>query len=111
MNSYHDYIKIWSYCTHEQLKTKGSYDARDGVPPTVGDRTYSLDANDINQDINMLTLTLQLYPTKTTCQAINSLAPLPQTQAQNLITRLANPEMINPRLAIPFTLWGPLIRT
>jgi transposase len=27
-----------------------------------------------------------------------------------VITRLANPEIINPRLAIPFTLWGSLIR-
>ncbi len=57
----------------------------------------------------MLTFTLQLCPTKTTRQAINSLPPLPQTQAQKLITRLANPEIINPRSAIPFTLWGALI--
>lgn len=95
------FVKIWGYCTHEHLKIKGSYDA--------SDRTYSLDANDINPDINILTLTLQLCPTETTRQAINPLPNLPQTQAQNLITRLANPEIINPRQNIPFTLWGALI--
>ncbi|MBK1987752.1 DUF1822 family protein [Sphaerospermopsis aphanizomenoides BCCUSP55] len=95
------YVKIWGYCTHEQLKTKGNYDA--------SDRTYSLDANDITPDINILTLTLQLCPTENTRQTITSLPPLPQTQAQNLITRLANPEIINPRSDIPFTLWGALI--
>ncbi|WP_413173657.1 DUF1822 family protein [Anabaena azotica] len=95
------FVKIWGYCTHEHLKIKGSYDA--------SDRTYSLDANDINPDINILTLTLQLCPTETTRQLINPLPPLPQTQAQNLITRLASPEIINPRQNIPFTLWGALI--
>ncbi|MBD2568492.1 DUF1822 family protein [Anabaena lutea] len=95
------YVKIWGYCTHAQLKTKGSYDA--------GERTYSLDASDIIPDINVLTLTLQLCPNETTHTAITPLPHLPQTQAQNLITRLANPEIITPRLAIPFPLWGALI--
>jgi len=34
---------------------------------------------------------------------------LPQVQAQNLISRLANPDIVRPRLHIPFQLWGALI--
>ena len=30
-------------------------------------------------------------------------------QAQNLISRLGNPELITPRLEIPFSMWGALI--
>ncbi|MBD2666622.1 hypothetical protein B6N60_02087 [Richelia sinica FACHB-800] len=95
------YVKIWGYCTHAALKENGTYDA--------SDRTYSLDASDMIADINVLTLTLELCPTATTRAVISPLPSLPQTQAENLITRLANPEIITPRLAIPFTLWAGLI--
>jgi hypothetical protein len=94
------YVRVWGYCSYEQLKNQGSYDA--------SDRTYSLDAVDIITDINVLTLTLQLCPQEST-QTIAQLPTLPQEQAQNLISRLANPEIITPRLAIPFQLWGALI--
>ncbi|MCV3213042.1 DUF1822 family protein [Plectonema radiosum NIES-515] len=94
------YVRVWGYCSYEQLKNQGSYDA--------SDRTYSLDALDIISDINVLTLTLELCPQQST-QTIPQLPTLPQEQAQNLISRLANPEIITPRLAIPFQLWGALI--
>ncbi|GAX46020.1 hypothetical protein NIES4075_70410 [Tolypothrix sp. NIES-4075] len=95
------YVRVWGYCSYEQLKNQGSYDA--------SDRTYSLDAVDIISDINVLTLAQQLCPQESTPKVIPQLATLPQEQAQNLISRLANPEIITPRLAIPFPLWGALI--
>lgn len=95
------YVRVWGYCSYEQLKNQGSYDA--------SDRTYSLDATDIISDINVLILARQLCPQESTPRAIPQLATLPQEQAQNLISRLANPEIITPRLAIPFQLWGALI--
>ncbi|MBD2605639.1 DUF1822 family protein [Scytonema hofmannii FACHB-248] len=95
------YVRVWGYCSYEQLKNQGSYD--------VGDRTYSLDATDIISDINVLTLARQLCPQESTAKVIPQLATLPQEQAQNLISRLGNPEIITPRLAIPFQLWGALI--
>lgn len=94
------YVRVWGYCSYEQLKNQGSYDA--------SDRTYSLDATDIISDINVLTVARQLCPQEST-QNIAQLPTLPQEQAQNLISRLANPEVITPRLAIPFQLWGALI--
>lgn len=95
------YVRVWGYCSYEQLKNQGSYDA--------SDRTYSLDAVDIISDINVLTVALQLCPQSSTPKVIPQLATLPQEQAQNLISRLANKEIITPRLAIPFPLWGALI--
>lgn len=95
------YVRVWGYCTHAQLKAQGSYD--------LGDRTYSLDASDIIKDINVLTVALQLCPEEPTRSVIAELPALALPQAQNLITRLGMREVITPRLAIPWTLWGSLI--
>jgi hypothetical protein len=95
------YVRVWGYCSYEQLKNQGSYDA--------SDRTYSLDAVDIINDINVLTLERELCRQESTTKVIPQLATLPQEQAQNLISRLGNPEIITPRLAIPFQLWGAII--
>ncbi|BAT51142.1 hypothetical protein NOS3756_00640 [Nostoc sp. NIES-3756] len=95
------YVKVWGYCTHAQLKNQGKYDA--------GDRTYCLDEHDIVNDMSVLAVARDLCPDEVTQAAIIPVPTLPQEQAQNLITRLSNPEIINPRLAIPFQLWGGLI--
>jgi hypothetical protein len=95
------YVRVWGYCSYEQLKNQGSYDA--------SDRTYSLDATDVISDISVLSVAQQLCPQESSQKAIAQLPTLPQEQAQNLIARLANPEIITPRLAIPFQLWGALI--
>ncbi|MBD0263680.1 MAG: DUF1822 family protein [Tolypothrix sp. Co-bin9] len=95
------YVRVWGYCSYEQLKNQASYDA--------SDRTYSLDATDVISDISVLSVAQQLCPQESSQKAIAKLPALPQEQAQNLIARLANPEIITPRLAIPFQLWGALI--
>ncbi|MBD2344102.1 DUF1822 family protein [Anabaena subtropica] len=95
------YVKVWGYCTHAQLKTQGKYDP--------SDRSYSLDGSDIISDMSVLAVARDLCPDEVTRTAITPLPTLPQEQAQNLITRLSNPEIINPRLAIPFQLWGGLM--
>ncbi|QSJ16549.1 DUF1822 family protein [Nostoc sp. UHCC 0702] len=95
------YVRIWGYCTHAQLKTKGNYDA--------SDRTYVVDASDMITDISVLAVAWEFCANEATRYAIPQIPTLPQAQAQNLIARLANPEIINPRLDIPFQLWGGLI--
>ncbi|MBH8564840.1 DUF1822 family protein [Nostoc sp. CENA67] len=95
------YVRVWGYCTHAQLKNKGNYDA--------SDRTYVVDASDIVTDISVLAVVWEFCADEATRYAIPEIPTLPQAQAQNLIARLANPEIINPRLAIPFQLWGGLI--
>ncbi|MBN3888099.1 MAG: DUF1822 family protein [Nostoc sp. JL31] len=96
------YVKVWGYCSHEKLKTQGSYDA--------SDRTYSLDATDIINDISVLAMARQLCPEEPTRSPIQEIPSLSSQQAQNLIARLGNPEILTPRQEIPFQLWGGLIQ-
>lgn len=94
------YVRVWGYCTHAQLKYRGTYDP--------SDRTYSLEAAEIITDISALAVVRQLSPQEPTR---DELAPLPRIsleQAQNLLTRLGN-SMITPRLSLPFQIWGALI--
>ncbi|AUT04000.1 hypothetical protein CLI64_28480 [Nostoc sp. CENA543] len=95
------YVRVWGYCTHAQLKTQGKYDP--------SDRTYTLDASDLTTDMSVLSVELQFCSQTATRTQLANLPSLPVTQAQNLITRLGNPEIITPRLAVPFELWGGLI--
>jgi len=96
-----NYVRVWGYCTHELLKSKGSYDGCN--------RTYSLDATDMISDISILGVARQLCPEEPTRSAVAPLASLTPEQAQNLISRLGTSEIVTPRLEIPFQLWGALI--
>jgi hypothetical protein len=95
------WLRLWGYCTHEQLKRQGRYEE--------SDRFYILDASDLVTDIGAFGVARQLCPQETTRDRIAPLAKLTLTQAQNLLQRLGNPELINPRLAIPFEFWGALL--
>lgn len=94
-------MRIWGYTTHEQLKTSGSYDP--------SDRTYWLDATEMIEDVSVLWVVRQLYPDESTQSVIAPLPAIPDTQAENLLQRLANPAILNPRLELPFELWGALL--
>jgi hypothetical protein len=94
-------VRIWGYTTHLQVKQQGNYHP--------GDRTYSLDAQFLTRDINLLWITHQLCPTATTKSVVAPLPHLPLAQAHNLLTRLGNPTLAFPRRAVPFSLWGALL--
>ncbi len=94
-------ILVWGYTTHKQIKTTGTYNS--------SDRTYSLDAQEIIQDLNVLWVVSQLNPDEQTRISVTNLPPVPATQAENLLLRLANTDIIQPRLELPFTLWGELV--
>jgi hypothetical protein len=94
-------IQIYGYTTHQQLKTHGVYDPID--------RTYCLDSEDLNPDLNGLWLTVDLYPVTATRAA---LAPIPSLEIDRispLIERLGNPTKIFPRLAVPFAVWAAIV--
>lgn len=61
------WVRIWGYCTHEQIKCKGRYDA--------SDRAYCLDENDIIKDLSVLWVTKQLCKDETTRAAIQQIQP------------------------------------
>ncbi|AFY34505.1 DUF1822 family protein [Calothrix sp. PCC 7507] len=95
------WMKIYGYTTHQQLKTIGVYD--------TFDRTYSLEREDLIQDLNVLWVTHQLNYQEVLRAEIAPLPLLPQTQAENLLARLGNSDVKFPGLSVPFSLWGALL--
>lgn len=95
-------VRVWGFTTHAKLKSLAKYEP--------SDRTYSLDGSQVTDDISILGLVREYCAEEQTRAAIEKLPAISQTQAQNLIARLANPEIILPRLAIPFQTWGALIQ-
>ncbi|MEP0919359.1 DUF1822 family protein [Leptolyngbya sp. DQ-M1] len=94
-------LRIWGYTTHAQIKALGQYDS--------SDRAYSLNAQFLVQDMAVLWVMRQLYPTELTRVEVTELPSVAETQAENLLQRLATVEQ--PRLEIPFTMWGSLLET
>lgn len=92
-------LHCWGYTTHQMMKTKARYDA--------DDRTYNLDAHHLIADVSGLWVVQQLNPTEVTQTAIAPLDTVAATQAEHLLQRLAT--VPNPRLEIPFELWGALV--
>jgi hypothetical protein len=92
-------LHCWGYTTHQRVKAKADYDARE--------RTYSLGSNHLISDVSGLWVIQQLNPTEVTQTEIAPLASVAPTQAENLLQRLA--PVSHPRLEIPFGLWGALI--
>lgn len=95
------WIEISGYTTHQNLKNKGVYD--------FIDRTYSLESEDLISDINVLWVTQQLNNTEVLQAEIAPLDSIPQTQVENLLERLGDPNVKFPRSAVPFPLWGALL--
>jgi hypothetical protein len=92
-------LHCWGYTTHQMMKSKARYDA--------GDRTYHLDAHHLIADVSGLSVVQQLNPNEVTQTAIAPLSSVAAIQAENLLQRLAT--VPNPRLEIPFELWGALV--
>jgi len=101
VNPNENWLTIWGYTTHHQLKTQGKYDA--------GDRTYSLNEEHLIHDINVLWISHGLAVPETLQAEISPIAPVPPTQARNLLNRLGDPTVTFPRLSIPFLTWAGLM--
>ncbi|MEM9924487.1 MAG: DUF1822 family protein [Cyanobacteria bacterium P01_D01_bin.50] len=96
------YIRIWGYTTNVDLKNMATYDANE--------RAYCLDKEHLISNLSIIWISLQVCPEEV---IKNETVPLPElstTQAENLLNRLGNSLLINPRQAIPFTMWGALIQ-
>ncbi|WP_017318001.1 DUF1822 family protein [Mastigocladopsis repens] len=94
-------IRVWGYTTHAQLKSMGTYDA--------SDRAYSLDAEDLISNLNILSMTHQICPEEVTRLETAPIPALSSDQAQSLLQRLGNSRLILPRIAVPFQIWGALL--
>jgi Protein of unknown function (DUF1822) len=94
-------LTIYGYTTHQQLKNRGSYDAQE--------RTYSLDVDDLIPDLNALWLSAARYTSSQTRSALAAIPTLAVDRVSQLITRLANPALIMPRLEVPFQTWAAIL--
>lgn len=101
VNPDESWMRVWGYTTHEQLKNSGSFDN--------SDRSYCLDAAEMIQDLSVLWVVGEVNPDETTRTFVENLSTVPTTQAENLLQRLANQDIILPRLELPFHLWGALV--
>ena len=100
------WVKIAGIATHQALKVDGYLDR--------GDRTYSLPASDLITDISQISVSQALIPgvSKRASLADSTLSTasnMELSQAQQLITRLSNPELLNPRLEVDFARWSALM--
>lgn len=95
------WLRVWGFATHQDLKTIGRYDA--------DDRTYSVAAHQLTQDLNAFWATYQFCSAVQTRTAIAPLPDLLPNQAESLIQRLGDPAIVFPRLAVPFSLWAALL--
>ncbi len=93
------WLRVWGFTTHRKLKNEGRYDR--------GDRTYSLNGEDLFEHLNTLWVSLKL------CQGEKALIePLPvlsSNQIEMLLVELGKPSLYSPRLKIPFAQWGALL--
>jgi len=101
VNLEENFVRVWGYTTHQQIKQTATYDHRD--------RSYSIDGNDLN-DLNALWVARELCPEESTQVAIAAIPEIAADQAAQLIQRLGNRENLLPRLSIPFELWAGLMQ-
>jgi Protein of unknown function (DUF1822) len=96
-----DWVRIWGYITHAELKSKGNYDYLD--------RTYCIDSRYVTKDFNAFWITYQFCQREKLKATIPLLPKLPDNQAEKLLQRLSSSSITFPRLAVPFTTWGSLL--
>lgn len=96
-----EWLRIWGYTTHEQLKTLGKYNS--------SDRNYTLDATQLVEDITALSVIYQLNSNEQTQAAIQPLPTLTNSQIQTLWQGLIHIESSEIRCVLPFQQWGRLL--
>lgn len=98
VNLEENYLQIWGYTTHEQL--------RQGTCARA-DETYSIDAEDLIEDLNVMWVSQELFPSQK--PQVKSLPSLTAVEATNLIEQLQQSTPYSPRLEVPFSQWAALL--
>lgn len=93
-------LRIYGYATHQELKAS-TYDPND--------RTYCLDVEELNADLNALWLSYPHFTADQTRAAIAPIPTLPTAQADRLIERLSH--AVLPRLEVPFASWAAILES
>lgn len=93
------WMRVCGYATHQQLRDEGKYDCID--------ESYSLETEDLIEDLSVLSAVQELY--QSTIPEVEPLPILSTSQAQTLLENLSRDTTYSPRLDVPFSQWGALI--
>lgn len=99
------WVSVAGFVTHQQLKQRAQLD--------YSDRMYCLNQADWLPDLSVLWLAQRLGKAadyvEVTRAAVPEIAALSTIEATQLIQRLGDPGLLNPRLAVPFERWAALL--
>jgi hypothetical protein len=98
VNLEESYLQIWGYTTYEQLR---------GGTCDRADETYSIDTEDLIEDLNVMWVARELYPSQQ--PQVNPLPSLIAIEATRLIEQLQQSSPYSPRLEISFLQWAALL--
>jgi hypothetical protein len=91
------WVEVCGFATHRQLKTEGTYSARD--------RTYALPTKELTPSLVVMQITLGLN-----LQAeVSPLPTLSDMKATELLQNLRNLSVYSPRLTVPFEHWASFL--
>ena len=92
-------LRLWGYANQQKLKRRGNYEE--------SDRTYHLPAQHLKENFNHLLREPQPRIKETT--AIQPTLELSTQQAEELLNKLSDRRLHNPRLALDFDHWAALV--
>lgn len=92
-------MQVWGYATHEQIKRQGMYDRID--------RTYSLDKEDLIEDLNTIWVAQELFTAQKL--EVQTLPTLSGTQTETLLEQLSQLTNYSPRLNVTFEQWAAIV--
>ncbi|MEC4816727.1 MAG: DUF1822 family protein [Scytonema sp. PMC 1069.18] len=99
LNLTEHWLRIWGYTTYQQIKSKSNYDPVD--------RIYSLDRDNLIEDINIMWLVREFCPrVKPEVQPLPALSP---AQVKQFLDRLGQWTPYSPRRDLIFEQWGALL--
>jgi hypothetical protein len=95
-----NWLRVWGYTTYEDLKEKAVFDPID--------KTYSLDQDDLTEDLNVMLVTHELYEEQPETVK-DDLKPLDEYKEAELFAKWRS-SLYSPRTLIPFELWSALLQ-
>ncbi|MBE9144289.1 DUF1822 family protein [Planktothrix mougeotii LEGE 06226] len=94
-----NWMRVFGYTTYDTIRKQGKYDQID--------RTYTLDPENLTEDLNTMWVARELFPPH--LLEVQSLPVLSTTQIEAGIEKLSRLTQSSPRLALNFEEWATLI--
>lgn len=93
------WLRVCGYATHQQLRDEGRYDRMN--------ETYSVDTEDLIEDLSVMWMVKELYPSRKL--KVKALPILSLKEVEELLEKLEQRTPYLPRLNVPFVKWTALL--